>query len=154
MRVALYQPDIPQNTGGILRLSACFRAPVHIIEPCGFVMDDARLRRARLDYTAATSPVQHISWSAFLSYVSSHSERLRLVLLTTHADRSYIDERFTKDDILLLGRESSGVPQEVHAAVESRIKIPMGPGMRSLNVVTAAAIVLTEALRQTDGFPE
>jgi len=154
MRIALYQPDIPQNTGAMLRLSACFGTPVHIIEPCGFVMDDSRLRRAGLDYVASTPPIQHVSWNAFLSYIGSCSEKSRLVLLTTHAERSYIDECFTKNDILLLGRETAGVPEEVHAAVESRIKIPIGPGMRSLNVVTAAAIVLSEALRQTDAFPK
>ena len=149
MRIALYQPDIPQNTGTILRLGACLGIPVDIIEPAGFPWDDARLKRAGMDYRDLARVTRHISWSAFQA---NHAPG-RLVLLTTKADAPHHRFAFAPDDILLLGRESAGAPPEVHEAVDARIKIPMRPPARSLNVAVAAALVLGEALRQIEGFP-
>ena len=149
MRIALYQPDIPQNTGTILRLGACFGVPVDIIEPAGFPWDDARLRRAGMDYRDLAQVTRHISWSAFRG---GHAPG-RLVLLTTKAEFSHHKFSFAPDDILLLGRESAGVPEEVHQAVDARIRVPMVPEARSLNVAVTASLVLGEALRQCGGFP-
>ncbi len=148
MRLALYQPDIPQNTGTLLRSAACFDVPVDIIEPCGFVLDDRRLRRAGMDYLQGVTLVRHASWSAFLAARSPG----RLILLTTRAMTVYTDWTFRDDDTLLLGRESAGVPEDVHAAAHA-IRIPMAAGQRSLNVAVAGVMVLGEALRQTGGFP-
>ncbi|WP_026986893.1 tRNA (cytidine(34)-2'-O)-methyltransferase [Fodinicurvata fenggangensis] len=148
MRLALFQPDIPQNTGTLLRLAACTAVPVDIIEPCGFVWDDRRLRRAGLDYIASTLVTRHASWQRY-----RESAPGRLVLLTTRGDTRYSDFTFDSGDTLLLGRESAGVPEEVHAAAAARLVIPMAPGQRSLNVAVAGAMVLGEALRQTDNFP-
>lgn len=148
MRLALYEPDIPQNCGAILRLSACLGLAVDIIEPCGFLMTDRRLRRAGLDYLGQAQMVRHASWQRF-----EEARRDRLVLLTTRASLAYTDFAFGPDDILLLGRESAGVPEVVHNAADARIGIPLLPGLRSLNVAQAAAMVLGEALRQTAGFP-
>ena len=145
MRLALFEPDIPQNTGAILRLGACLGVPVDIIEPPGFVWSDRRLRRAGMDYLAGVDLARHVSWEAFLQARKSH----RLVLLTTQGTTSYADFAFRADDILLFGRESAGVPAEVHDAAGARIIIPLMPGMRALNVALAAALVLGEALRQT-----
>lgn len=150
MRIALYQPDIPQNTGTILRLAACLGVEAHIIEPTGFPSSDRAFRRAGMDYLDQVRLRRHASWVAFEDW--RQAERLRLVLLTTAADTSYLDHRFGPDDILLLGRESAGVPAEVHAAADLRLKIPMQQGLRSLNVAMAAAMAVGEALRQTDGF--
>ena len=149
MRLALFEPDIPQNCGTILRLAACLGVPVDIIEPCGFLWDDKRLRRAGMDYLAGAEIVRHESWKDF-----EEQRRGRLLLLTTKADASHLDIAFETDDILLLGRESAGVPESVHQAATHRLRIPMRPGLRSLNVALAAAMVLGEALRQTKGFPE
>jgi len=149
MRIALYQPDIPQNTGTILRLGACFGVPVDIIEPAGFPWDDARLRRAGMDYRDLAQVKRHISWSAF----RAGHETGRLVLLTTKGSVFHHRFSFAPDDILLLGRESAGVPEEVHAAADARIRIPMVAEARSLNVAVTAALVLGEALRQCGGFP-
>lgn len=149
MRIALFQPDIPQNTGAILRLSACFDVPVDIIEPCGFVLDDRRLKRVAMDYGPQATIRRHRSWSAFLGTV--RAESLRLVLLTTQATQTHHGFDFHTDDVLLLGRESAGAPAEVHAASDASIRIPILG--RSLNLVVAASIVLGEALRQTGGFP-
>ena len=144
MRLALFEPDIPQNTGTVLRLAACLGVGVDIIEPMGFVWSDRHLRRAGMDYLDHVELVRHTSWSAF------HDNRQhRLVLLTTKAEDRYTDFAFSADDTLLLGRESAGVPDSVQAAAAARIKIPMADGMRSLNVALAAAMVLSEALRQT-----
>lgn len=151
MRLALYQPDIPQNTGTILRLAACFGVPVDLIGPYGFVWDDRRLRRAGMDYLLESEPVHHRSWEAFREV---QAENGRQVLLTTQGAVPYQDFTFQLDDILLLGRESAGVPPEVHAAADARVVIPMQPGMRSINVAMSAAIVLSEALRQTHQLPE
>ena len=149
MRIALYQPDIPQNTGTILRLAACFAVPVDIIEPAGFPWDDAKLRRAGMDYRELAQVTRHVSWSAFQAGRPSG----RLVLLTTRSDRSPYDFAFADDDILLLGRESAGVPEDVHESCEARLRIPMVAGARSLNVAVAAALILGESLRQCGGFP-
>lgn len=151
MRLALYQPDIPQNTGAILRLAACFSLPVDLIEPCGFVLDDRRLRRAGMDYLEHVMLLRHPSWDAYQS--SRTGTAGRLILLTTKGAIPYVDCRFEAADSLLLGRESAGVPEEVHEAADLRVRIPMRSGLRSLNVAMAAAIVAGEAMRQL-GFPE
>jgi tRNA (cytidine/uridine-2'-O-)-methyltransferase len=147
MRVALFQPDIPQNTGAILRLAACLGVGVDIIEPSGFVWSDRRMKRAGMDYIEQVDLVRHTSWDTFHAQSSG-----RLVLLTTQGATPFVDHHFDKTDTLLLGRESAGVPPDVHDAADARIRVPMAAGMRSLNVALAAAMVLSEALRQTDGF--
>jgi tRNA (cytidine/uridine-2'-O-)-methyltransferase len=152
MRLALYQPDIPQNTGTILRLAACLGVDVDIVEPCGFVWSDKYLRRAGMDYLDRVAPVRHPSWDAFQE--SHGAAGGRLILLTTGGSIPHTRFAFHADDCLLLGRESAGAPDEVHAAADARVRVPMITGMRSINVAMAAAIVLGEALRQTDGFPE
>jgi tRNA (cytidine/uridine-2'-O-)-methyltransferase len=151
MRLALFQPDIPQNTGAILRLAACFGLPVDVIEPCGFAFDDRRLRRVGMDYLDHVELQRHRSWDAYQAARTAKAGRL--ILLTTKGAVPYIECRFEATDSLLLGRESAGVPEEVHAAADLRIRIPMRPGLRSLNVAMAAAIVAAEAMRQL-GFPE
>jgi tRNA (cytidine/uridine-2'-O-)-methyltransferase len=148
MRLALYEPDIPQNTGALLRLAACLGVGIDLIEPAGFVLSDRRLQRAGMDYRDLAALERHASWTAF-----ERVRTARLVLLTTSADRSFLDFAFAPDDILLLGRESAGVPEAVHARADARLRIPMVPAARSLNVALAAAMVLSEALRQTRGFP-
>lgn len=150
LRLALFEPDIPQNTGALLRLAACFGVAVDLIEPFGFVLDDRRLRRAALDYAALAMVRRHASWSAF---VAARDPRSRLVLLTTHGAVRLDEFDFAPDDTLLLGRESAGVPDFVHAAATARIVIPLAAGARSLNVAMAGAIALFEALRQTGGLP-
>jgi len=147
MRLALYQPDIPQNTGAMLRLAACLGVSVDIIEPCGFLLDDRRLRRAGMDYLDSVEIARHLSWERFAEARARDSGRL--VLLTTAGEVPYCDFRFRAGDTLLLGRESAGVPAAVHGAVDARLVIPMQNGMRSLNVALAAAMALGEALRQT-----
>ena len=142
-RLALYQPDIPQNAGTLLRLGACTGVPVDIIEPCGFILDDRRMKRSVMDYADHVDMVRHISWNAF-----QMQRRGRLVLLTTRAAVPYTQIDYHPDDILLLGQESAGVPDEVQDAVDLRVLIPMRPGTRSLNVAVAAAMVLGEVLRQ------
>lgn len=148
MRLVLYQPDIPQNTGTILRTAACLGLGADIIEPCGFVLTDKRLRRAGMDYLDALDLARHSSWAAF-----DAARTGRLVLLTTRAPKAYTAFAFGPGDNLMLGRESAGVPEAVHAAADARITIPLGHGQRSLNVAVAAAMVAGEALRQTDAFP-
>ncbi len=150
MRLALYQPDIPQNTGTILRLCACCGIEAHIIEPAGFPTSDRAFRRAGMDYLDAVAIVRHGSWRDFESW--RRADGHRLVLLTTGATLSYLDYRYRADDILLLGRELAGVPEEVHAVADARIVIPMRGGLRSLNVAIAAAMVAGEGLRQTGGW--
>jgi tRNA (cytidine/uridine-2'-O-)-methyltransferase len=149
MRLALYEPDIPQNCGTILRLAACLGVPADIIGPCGFLWDDRRLRRAGMDYLAGAEVARHDSWASF-----ERQRQGRLLLLTTKAEQSYLDMAFAPGDVLLLGRESAGVPEAVHRTADARLKIPMRPERRSLNVALAAAMVLGEALRQTNGFPK
>lgn len=148
MRIALFQPDIPQNTGTILRLAACTGIAADIIEPCGFVWSSARLRRAGMDYLDGVTVVRHASWDAY-----NIASRGRLVLLTTKGITAYTDFAFRQDDTLLLGSESAGVPDPVHEIADARLRIPMAPAARSLNIALAAAMVLGEALRQTGGFP-
>lgn len=155
MRLALYQPDIAQNTGTILRLSACFGIPVDVIGPTGFDMSDKALKRAALDYLAHVDLTRHVSFDAFMQSrtVTDRAMRGRLVLLTTKAQVAHSDFIFEPNDTLLLGRESAGCPDTVHAVADARIAIPIRPGLRSLNVAVAAGIVLAEALRQTGGLP-
>jgi tRNA (cytidine/uridine-2'-O-)-methyltransferase len=149
MRIALFEPDIPQNTGAVLRLAACLGVPVDIIEPCGFVWSDRHLRRAGLDYLDEVELKRHASWAAFTRDRAAG----RLVLLTTSGTTILPAIRFERDDTLLFGRETSGVTEAVRAAADVTLRLPIRPGLRSLNVATAAALVLGEALRQTDSFP-
>src|SRR5258708_3493476 len=150
MRIALYQPDIPQNTGTVLRLCACLGVEAHIIAPAGFPTSDRAFRRAGMDYLHAVTIVRHASGRDFEAW--RQIERPRRVLFTTGAAMSYLDSRFEPADVLLFGRESAGVPPEVHSAADARLVIPMRPGLRSLNVAMAAAMVAGEALRQTGGL--
>ncbi len=149
MRLVLYEPDIPQNTGALLRLAACLDLPVDIIEPCGFFLDDKRMRRAAMDYLDRVAVTRHSSWPAYQAAATG-----RLVLLTTAAVDRYVDFQFRPEDNVMVGRESAGVPNAVHAAADARLRLPMAPGLRSINVALAAAMVLGEALRQTNLFPE
>ncbi len=149
MRLALYQPDIAQNVGTILRLAACVGVGVDIIEPCGFPFGDATLKRAALDYLQHASFIRHESWPAFVASTPG-----RIVLMTTKTDRPYTGFAFKEEDTILLGRESAGVPAEVAAHADVSLTIPMQPGMRSLNVAVTAGMVLGEGLRQTHGFPK
>jgi tRNA (cytidine/uridine-2'-O-)-methyltransferase len=151
MRIALYQPDIPQNAGTILRLCACFGVEAHIIEPAGFPTTDRAFRRAGMDYLDAVTVVRHRSFGDFADWRRRAGHRL--ILFTTAARLSYLDYRYQPDDILLFGRESAGVPDEVHEAADARLRIPIRESMRSLNVAVAAAIAVGEALRQTGGMP-
>jgi tRNA (cytidine/uridine-2'-O-)-methyltransferase len=151
MRIALYEPDIPQNTGTILRLCACLGIEAHIIEPAGFPVTDRAFRRAGMDYLDQVALTRHGSFASFEEW--RHRQRLSLILLTTTAQRSYLDHAFSADQVLLFGRESAGVPEQVHKAVDARLRVPMQPGMRSLNVAIVAAMVVGEALRQTGGLP-
>jgi tRNA (cytidine/uridine-2'-O-)-methyltransferase len=146
MRIALYQPDIPQNTGTILRLAACLGIEAHLIEPAGFPTSDRAFRRAGMDYLDHVTLVRHASWEAFAGW--RRAEGQRLVLFTTQAAHSYLDHAFTPRDILMFGRESSGVPEAVHAAAEVRLKIPIRPTLRSLNVAMTCAMAVGEAMRQ------
>jgi tRNA (cytidine/uridine-2'-O-)-methyltransferase len=150
-RLALYQPDIPQNTGTMLRLAACLGVPVEIVEPAGFDVSDRNLRRAGLDYLDRVAITRHASWRAFEQWRRGHG--LRLVLATTKGALPYTGFAFDSEDVILLGRESAGVPDEVHRAADARVVIPMQAGLRSLNVAVTAAMLLGEALRQTGTFP-
>jgi tRNA (cytidine/uridine-2'-O-)-methyltransferase len=150
MRIALYEPDIPQNTGTILRLAACLGVEAHIIEPAGFATSDRAFRRAGMDYLDQVTLLRHVSWAAFEAW--RQAQRLRLVLFTTATELSYLDHAYRPEDVLLFGRESSGVPQAVYQAADARLRIPMRPGLRSINVAMAAAMVLGEAMRQTGGL--
>ena len=148
MHLALFEPDIPQNLGAFIRLSACLAVPLHVIEPCGFPVDDKRIRRASMDYYDLARVVRHASWAAF----RRDRPAGRLVLLTTRGAETFPGVAFRPDDTLLLGRESAGVPDAVHEAADLRLRIPLQAGARSLNVALAAAMVVSEALRQTAGF--
>lgn len=150
MRIALFQPDIPRNTGNILRLGACLNVPVDIIEPCGFPLSDRGLKRAGLDYLTIAAMKRHDSWETFLAQLGSQN---RLILLTTGSASLYTDFVFAENDILLMGRESAGVPENVHNRADARLFIPMAEGTRSLNVSSACAMVTGEALRQLAAFP-
>jgi tRNA (cytidine/uridine-2'-O-)-methyltransferase len=151
MRLAIYQPDIAQNTGTMVRLAACLGIPVEIVEPAGFDVSDRNLRRSGMDYLERTAITRHISWRSFEDW--RRGGKGRLILATTKGALPYTDFRFEPDDIILMGRESAGVPDEVHAAADARIVVPMQPGLRSLNVAVTAAMILGEALRQTGTFP-
>ena len=145
MRLALYQPDIPQNAGSLIRLGACLGVPVDLIEPCGFLLTDRNFRRAGMDYLARAALTRHESWSRF-----QEARRGRLVLLTTRGDTPYTRFAFAPDDVVMVGQESAGVPEAVHDTADARLVIPMTGGHRSLNVAQAAAMVLGEALRQIE----
>jgi tRNA (cytidine/uridine-2'-O-)-methyltransferase len=147
MQIALFQPDIPQNTGTILRLCACLDVAAHIIEPAGFPVSDRHFRRAGMDYLDQVTIMRHDSWSEFERWRSDKG--YRLILFTTKVVRSYLDYRYSPTDVLLFGRESAGVPDAVATAADARLAIPIKPGLRSLNVAMAAAMALSEALRQT-----
>jgi tRNA (cytidine/uridine-2'-O-)-methyltransferase len=151
MRIALYQPDIPQNAGTILRLAACLGLETHIIEPAGFPTSDRAFRRAGMDYLDQVALVRHASWKDFEAW--RRDAGARLVLLTTRATKSYLDHGFRADEILLFGRESAGVPDQVHSAADARLRIPLREGLRSLNVAMACAMVAGEALRQLAAAP-
>ena len=146
MRIALFEPDIPQNAGNIFRLGACLGIPIDIIEPAGFVIDDKRLRRASMDYYDYLDLTKHISWENFYDWSKINS--YRLILLTTKSQKSYYDYIFQNNDILLFGRESSGVPDKVHNTVNERLTIPMIKGPRSINLSSSVAMVASEVIRQ------
>jgi tRNA (cytidine/uridine-2'-O-)-methyltransferase len=146
MRIALFQPDIPQNTGTILRLCACLGIQAHIIEPAGFPTSDRAFRRAGMDYLDQVDLVRHADWNAFEAW--RQGAGARLLLFTTHAATPYLAHRYPRGDVLLFGRESSGVPPSVQEAADARLVIPVQPGLRSLNVAMAAAMAAGEALRQ------
>jgi tRNA (cytidine/uridine-2'-O-)-methyltransferase len=150
MRLALFQPDIPQNLGAAIRLAACLGVSLDVIEPCGFPLSDAAMRRSAMDYKALAEVRRHAGWADFRAATAADG---RLVLFTTKARQPFHDFAFEPGDILLFGRESAGVPDEVHAAAEARLRIPIAAGARSLNVVTAATLALGEALRQINAFP-
>ena len=154
MRLALFEPDIAQNAGTMMRLAACLGLAVDLIEPCGFIVGDAKFRRSAMDYLDRIELVRHRSWAAFQATRLARAQPGRLVLLTTRADRRYVDARFATDDTILVGRESAGVPDAVHDAADLRLLVPMQPGLRSINVALAAAMVVGEALRQTNLFVE
>lgn len=151
MIIALYEPDIPQNTGTIMRLGACLGTEVHIVGPAAFPANERAFRRAGLDYLDRVKIVDHISFATFHDWL--RGERRRLILLSTKARMTHLGFSFRGSDVLLCGRESAGVPEEVHNAADTRVRIPMRRDLRSLNVAVSAAIVLGEALRQTGGFP-
>ena len=150
MRIALYQPDIPQNTGNIFRLAACLGLSVDIIEPAGFLFDDKRLQRSLMDYIEHLDYKRHIDWKSFYKWCKIHN--YRLILLTTKSQRKYYDFKYNNKDILLFGRESAGVPEEIHQCVHERLLIPMQKGLRSLNVSSAASMIVGPALRQLNRF--
>jgi tRNA (cytidine/uridine-2'-O-)-methyltransferase len=150
MKLAIYEPDIAQNTATILRLCACLGIEAHLIGPAGFPLTDRAFRRAGMDYLDLVTVERHDSWAAFEDW--RRVRQLRLILLSTKADISYLDCSFAVEDVIMVGRESAGVPDAVHSAADVRLKIPMQPGLRSINVAMAAAMVSGEALRQTNGF--
>jgi tRNA (cytidine/uridine-2'-O-)-methyltransferase len=151
LRVALYEPDIPQNTGTILRLAACLGTQAHIIEPAGFPTSDRAFRRAGMDYLDQVALTRHVSWTAFAEW--RKADGARLILFTTSASMRFFEYDFRPDDILLFGRESAGVPKSVHQAADARLVIPIRAGLRSLNVAVAAAMGLSEAMRQVNAWP-
>lgn len=151
MRIVLVEPDIPQNVGAAIRAAACFGAGVDIVHPCGFPLDSREVRRVAMDYGLLSPPIAHAGWPQYLE--SAGRGAGRLVLLTTRAADSLWDFRFRPDDALLLGRESAGAPNAVHAAADARIRIPLAEGARSLNIAVAAAVALAEARRQVGYAP-
>lgn len=151
MRIALYQPDIAGNVGTILRLAACWQVGVDIVLPCGFPASDAQLRRAAMDYGASADVTRHADFEAFAA--ARLTDGARLIALTSSGDASLYDTRFQPSDILLMGRESAGLPPELHDCAALRVQIPMAEGFRSLNLAVASGIALGEAMRQTGLFP-
>ncbi|MBC7905641.1 MAG: tRNA (cytidine(34)-2'-O)-methyltransferase [Rhodospirillaceae bacterium] len=150
-RLALYQPDIPQNAGTLLRLAACMSFAVDVIEPCGFLWDEKRMRRAGMDYLDHVMVTRHSSWAAF--HHTNQAAGRRLVLLSTKASTRLDHFSFAANDCIMVGRESAGVPDDVAQAADVRVRIPLAPGARSLNVAVAAAITMAEALRQLNAYP-
>lgn len=150
MRIALYQPDIPQNTGNIFRLAACLGVSVDVIEPAGFFFDDKRLQRSLMDYIYHLDYKRHVDWETFFQWSKTHN--YRLILLTTKSQKKYYEFEYNNNDILLFGRESAGVPEKIHQCVDERLLIPMQKGLRSLNVSNAASMIVGEALRQLNSF--
>ena len=150
MRIALYEPDIPQNTGNIFRLGACLGINVDIIEPAGYVFDDKRFKRSSMDYIDHINYKRHLDWETFSNW--SKKNNFRLILLTTKSDKIYYNYNFNNNDILIFGRESAGVPKKVHNAVDEKLTIPMVKGLRSINVSSAVALVVGEACRQLNLF--
>ena len=145
MHIALYKPDIPQNTAAIIRLGACLNLKVHIIEPCGFNLNDSRFKRVVMDYMGNCKIFRYEDYENFLK----RNKKSRIVLMTTKATKQYYKFKFKKDDVLLFGRESAGVPESIHQSINDRLKIPMNENVRSLNIASSVAIVLAESLRQT-----
>lgn len=155
MRLALFQPDIPHNTGTLLRLGACLDLPLDIIEPCGFIFNEKAMKRAGMDYLDIVKYRRHNSWDDFLDYRKKHPDKYgRIVLLSTHASIPYTKFEFKPNDTILMGRESAGVPEAIHNLADSRLLIPMNKNTRSINVAISAAMVIGEALRQTNKFPQ
>ena len=150
MRIALYQPDIPQNTGNIFRLGACLGVSVDIIEPTGFIFDDKKFKRSAMDYIDHIDYKKHIDWQQFYDW--SQEKKYRLILMTTKARQSFYEFEFHSSDILLFGRESAGVPDNIHQIVDHRLTIPMKEGVRSINLSSSVALVLGEGLRQTSSI--
>ncbi len=150
MRLALFEPDIPQNTGTMMRLCVCLNIPMDVIEPCGFILSDKNLRRAGMDYLDHLDLTRHNSWEAF----KKASTGRRLILMSTKASGSFLDFQFQAGDVLIAGRESVGVPAHVHEYCTARVKVPMVADARSINVALASTLVLGEALRQTGGYPQ
>ena len=150
MRIALYQPDIPQNTGNIFRLGACLGVSVDIIEPTGFIFNDKKFKRSAMDYINHINYQRHVDWERF--YEWSQKNKFRLILMTTKTDQSFYKFQFHSSDILLFGRESAGVPENVHETVDHRLTIPMKEGVRSINLSSSVALVLGEGLRQTNSI--
>ena len=150
MRIALYEPDIPQNTGNIFRLGACLGISIDIIEPTGYIFHDKRFKRSSMDYIKHIDYKRHLDWDIFFSW--SKKNNFRLILLTTKSKKNYCDYSFKENDILLFGRESAGVPEKIHNDVNEKLTIPMVKGLRSINVSSAVAIVVGEACRQFNLF--
>lgn len=150
MELALFQPDIPQNTGTLMRLCACMEIPLNIIEPCGFIISDKNLKRAGMDYMEHLELICHSNWENF----KIASKNKRLILMTTKTKNSFLDFNFEPDDILIAGRESAGAPDYVHEESFAEVTIPMSLETRSLNIAIASSMILSEALRQTNGFPK
>lgn len=146
MRIALYEPDIPQNTGNIFRLGACLGVDVDIIEPTGFIFDDKKFKRSAMDYIDHLNYKRHLDWNHFLKWVKVN--QFRLILMTTKSNKSYYDFKFQPSDILLFGRESAGVPNDIHNVVDHRLTIPMKNEVRSINLSSSVALVIGEGLRQ------
>ncbi len=148
INIVLYKPDIPQNTAAIVRLSACFNLKIHIIEPCGFNLDDSRFKRVVMDYINLSQIVRYVNFETFLK----KNIKSRIILMTTKSKKFYHHFRFKKNDFLLFGRESAGVPTEIHKKIKDKLKVPLSENTRSLNVAMTVAIVSSEALKQNNFF--